>query len=834
MTESSHAPGEVVVERDFSQYVADLERVGSHVALRSRRFVAIERLTHHQLAQRAYQTARYLADQGVARGDRVMVVAPNAPQWITLVLGTQLLGAILVPVDVASTTATLDRALAQTEPRLIFTAPPAPSPSVAVATRPLDDLDHLVAAYPTTPLDERPTNMTDWPGLIVFTSGTTAAPKGVVLTQGNVLANIDGILERIEVQPTWRFLSVLPLSHMYEFTGTLAALSRGASVAHLARVTPSTIAEGLVDYEVTAMLAMPQLLTLMLRAVRQQAERRHVARPLALALRAGPHLAPRARRALFSPVLHQLGDHLDLVVTGGAPIPLDVAAAWEAMGVRLVQGYGLTETSPILTCNPLDGRRQDSPGRALANVALRLGEDDEVQARGPSVFSEYWRDPDATRAAFTSDGWFRTGDVGRLDDGWLSIVGRLKFAIVRASGLKVFPEDVEAVAEHDTRVRELCVVGVRDEHGEHVEAVVLGDTPDEVVNDVVASVNAQLASFQHIDHWRRWPGDDFPRTRLLKVDRRAVQDWANAGSAPPALDTDRAPLTADPVARAIRLSLDDPAAAVRDDDRLSDLGLDSLLRLNVVSLLEEELGLTLSDESVTESTTVAQLRDLVDQGESVEGVAREPTWTYRPAVRHLGDALRDHVIARLVGHWVSQDVVGLEHLADLDGPAIFIFNHTDDFDAPVIYRALPPSIRRRLAVATAADVMANHRLLAFIARLCFAGFAFARQEPYLRSLEYVGRMIDRGWNVLIAPEGRLSTTGELQDFKSGIGLLAANLGVPIVPLKTVGLAGTVPLHAKWPRRHSHVVVRIGVAQRVEPTQDYDAVTAMLHQTMSDL
>ena len=823
-----------MADRDFTHYVADLERVGSNVALRSRHFVTIDRLTHHQVAQRAYQVAHYLADEGVTRGDRVLVIAPNAPQWIELVLGTELLGAILVPVDVASTAATLDHALAQTEPRLLFTGRPAPSPSARVATRALGDLDHVVSGYPTTPPDPSAANMAQWPGLIVFTSGTTAAPKGVVLTQGNVLANIDGILRRIEVEPTWRFLSVLPLSHMYEFTGTLATLSRGASVAHLARVTPATIAEGLVDYEITAMLAIPQLLTLMLQAVRQQAERQHVARPLALALRAGPHLAPRARRALFAPVLRQLGGHLDLVVTGGAPIPLDVAAAWEAMGVRLVQGYGLTETSPILTCNPLVGRRQNSAGPALDNVMVRLGTDGEIQASGPSVFHEYWRDPDTTREAFTDDGWFRTGDVGRLDDGWLSIVGRLKFAIVRASGLKVFPEDVEAIAEHDARLRELCVVGVHDAQGEHVEAVVLGDTPDEVVDDVVASVNAQLASFQHIDHWRRWPDEDFPRTRLLKVDRRAVQDWANAApaAAPPTTRTQRH--EADPVARAIRVSLDDPGTTVRDNDRLSDLGLDSLLRLSVVSLLEEELGITLADESVSESTTVAQLRALVGRGGSEEGALREPTWTYRPAVRRLGDALRDHVVAPLVGHWVSLTVAGLENLTDLDGPAIFIFNHTDDFDGPVIYQALPRAIRRRLAVATAADVMTEHRLLALIVRLCFAGFAFARKEPYRRSLEYVGRMIDRGWNVLIAPEGRLSTTGELLDFKSGIGLLAANLGVAIVPVKTVGLAGTVPLHARWPRRHSDVVVRIGPPQRVAPTQDYDAVTAMLQQTLRDL
>jgi long-chain acyl-CoA synthetase len=180
------------------------------------------------------------------------------------------------------------------------------------------------------------------------------------------------------------------------------------------------------------------------------------------------------------------------------------------------------------------------------------------------------------------------------------------------------------------------------------------------------------------------------------------------------------------------------------------------------------------------------------------------------------------------------DVVGADRLVGLKTPAIFIFNHSDDFDGPVIYQAVPRELRRRLAVATGADVMRAHRLLAFIVRLCYAGFPFARSEPYVPSLQYVGEMVDKGWNVLIAPEGHLSTDAQLQPFKSGIGLLAVNLGVPVVPLKTFGLAGTVPLHAKWPKKRSRVTVRIGAPLRFGPVLDYEDVTETLRRAMETL
>lgn len=820
--------------RDFAQYVESLGRFDDHVALTYRSFVRIDRTSYRSLRERTHQVANYLAERGIERGDRVMVVATNTPEWVELLLGTVLLGAVLVPVDAAASTPTVRGFVAQTTPRLAFVGRFQHVDFAGVVpTLVLDDLATLVAGQPTT-APARDLSGEDV-ALVVFTSGTTADPKGVVLTQGNVLANVTGILERITVTDDWRLLSVLPLSHMYEMTGTLAVLARGAGVFYLPQVTPLAIGRALVDYRINTLLAIPELLTLMLAAIRQGAADEGQAQLLEVAGRVARRVPFPLRRALFHRVLTRLGGALDLVVTGGAPIPPDVATAWEAMGVRLVQGYGLTETSPILTVNGLDDRRMDSPGRPLDNVELRIADDGEIQVRGPSVFAGYWQAPEATAAAFTDDGWFRTGDVGRLEDGWLKIQGRLKFAIVRASGLKVFPEDVELVAESHRSLKEICVVARHDaERGETVEAVVISDEAEDEVERAIREINEGLEPFQHIDGWRRWDDADFPRTRLLKIDRRIVQDWVNRPATAAPASTGVAEPTSDPLLRVVRQTLGDPAAVVGDGARLVDLGLDSLRRLNVVALLEEQLGVAIPDDQVTPTMTVGQLRALTATAPAAREPEPRPTWTYRRSVRRLGDALREGVVGPLVGHWVDATVEGVDRLDGLDGPAIFIFNHCDDFDGPVLYQSLPRRIRRRLAVATAADVMHDHRVLALIVRTCFAGFDFARSEPYRPSLEYVGDLIDRGWNVAIAPEGRLSTTGELLPFKSGIGLLAVELQVPVVPVKSEGLAGTVPLHAKWPRRHSHPTIRIGEPMTFAPGTDYDVATSTLQETMERL
>jgi long-chain acyl-CoA synthetase len=211
-----------------------------------------------------------------------------------------------------------------------------------------------------------------------------------------------------------------------------------------------------------------------------------------------------------------------------------------------------------------------------------------------------------------------------------------------------------------------------------------------------------------------------------------------------------------------------------------------------------------------------------------------PQWPYRRDVRLVGDAFRDHLFARLVHHWVSLSVEGSEHLSRLSAPSLFIFNHTDDFDGPVIYEALPPRIRRRMTVAVGADILRGHRALAFGSRLGWGSFAFSRTAPFRPSLRNVAHMLETGHHVLFAPEGRLSTDGELLDFKPGIGYMVARLKVAVVPIKTKGLSGTMPLHAKWPQRKSDVTVKFGEPMSFGTTKNYVEVTEWLRRAVEEL
>ncbi len=818
---------------DFSDYVEKLNKYDDRTALTIRPFLKIERLTYKELRINAYKAAHYLKHEGLQPGDRIMIIGANSPQWVTLFLGAQLAGVIVVPVDIRSNLEISKKYAEQTKPKRIFrNRHLVPELDKTYKTQILDDLFDDIAGELNTP-PGRLNN--EHVALIVFTSGTTAEPKGVVLTHGNLLTNVRGVQQALEIDPNWRLLSVLPLSHMYELTGgCLSILSRGGSVFYLPRVTPLAIARGIHDYQITTLLAVPQLLSLFLQRIKQRAKAEGKAEAFDFAQKVAPLLPAKARRALFHSVHSKLGGHLDMVVTGGAPIPREVAVAWEHMGVKMVQGYGLTETSPVLAFNDPKERRLDSQGKILSNVEVRAAKDTrEIQARGPSFFSGYWQNKEATKDAFTKDGWFKTGDIGSIKDGWLQIQGREKFTIVLASGLKVFPEDIEIVTDKQSEFKNACIVGLKTSEGEQVQAVIISEKTDNEIDKGIAAANEKLEPFQHISSWVRWPESDFPRTRLLKTDRRRVQIWANdAKNYKP--DASLGNGSKDPLVAIIRLAVDKPTATVKDADKLADLGLDSLRRLVVVSLIEEQLGIAVAEAQLTAKTTLKTLRELVEQGNPAETSSERTSWQFRPNVRRIGNGLRETVMRGILRIWIRQHTEGIEHIQDLPAPALYIFNHVDDFDAPVVYKALPYRVRMHLAIAMADDVIRDHKFLAFIAKLGFASFNFARYEPYMPSLEYLSSLIDKGWNVALAPEGRISTSGELMKFKTGIGLLAVELGVPVVPIKTIGLVGTVPIHSKWPKKHSQVTVLIGEPVRFDKETSYDEATTKLHDIMKTL
>ncbi|HEX2186231.1 MAG TPA: AMP-binding protein, partial [Chloroflexota bacterium] len=419
---------------------------GDDVAFLIHRRFRHERITFHQTGVLTRQVATWLLSKGLSPGDRIVIWAPNMPQYALLYFGAWLAGVVVVPIDVRSEQATVDRFVQEAAPRLGFKSealPGAFGPPVE-ETIPLERLLELVADV--TPAEARPEIGPQHLCEIAFTSGTTGVPKGVMLTHGNLLAETAAMHVAFPLQRGYRALSLLPLSHALEQTITLLlAYTSGVRVSYVPRVNTVTIARAMREGEITCLVLVPELLRRMLAGMERRARESGRWGRWQAAHRLAPWLPIPLRRLLFRPVHQALGGHLLFFGCGGAPLDVSLAQAWERMGIRVYEGYGLTETSAAAAINRPGAQRLGTVGRPIPGVEVRLADDGEILLRGPTVSQGYYNRPEVTAQIF-KDGWFHSGDVGRFDpDGYLRVTGRSAFKLVLPDGRNVYPEDVERV-----------------------------------------------------------------------------------------------------------------------------------------------------------------------------------------------------------------------------------------------------------------------------------------------------------------------------------------------------------------------------------------------------
>jgi long-chain acyl-CoA synthetase len=359
---------------------------------------------------------------------------------------------------------------------------------------------------------------------LVFTSGTTGQPKGVMLSHRNIIANASAAIEVVDIKEQDRALSILPLSHMFEMTIEIALLYAGASIVYTRTLTPDTLIKMLAERQVTCMVLVPQALLLFLNAIEREVRRQHKMKQWEMLHRMGSSLPFGARRYLFGAVHKRFGGHFRFFVSGGAYLSPTLASRWENMGFRVIQGYGATECAPVISAPPANDHNLTSVGRPLPGVEVRIAQDGEILVRGPNVALGYWKNPEASEAAF-KDGWYHTGDLGYLDAANnLYLKGRKKNMIVLANGLNVYPEDIENVLQEDPDLKEAIVVGLAEPDGSpQVHAVLLLDDLEKAKN-IVQRANKRLASHQQIKSFTVWAEKDFPRTHTLKVKRHEVLD----------------------------------------------------------------------------------------------------------------------------------------------------------------------------------------------------------------------------------------------------------------------------------------------------------------------
>jgi long-chain acyl-CoA synthetase len=507
--------------------------------------------TYRDLDRRARIAAWRLRALDLEPGDRILTWSPSTPELPAAYFGAMHARLVLVPLDLRMSPDAVETIVRASGARhlVLGTGRDAPDPRDAgLGDFPTTTVDELAAE----PAEDDPAFPPDWEARqaawkrpaademveLIFTSGTTGTPKGVMLAHDNIVSSIE-TFHRIVPPMEHRLVSLLPLSHLLEqAVGLYYALDVGADVLYVRSRNPRVIFDALRDHHVTSMVVVPQILDLFWSAIEREIAKRGRAATVDRLRRVARRLPFPLRRVLFRSIHAQLGGHFRLFLSSGAFLPPALQQAWEDLGITVLQGYGTTETGTG-ACTTLDDHGPGTVGRAPKGIDMRLAPDGEIQFRGRSVFSGYWNAPELTAQAFTDDGWYRTGDLGRFDaEGRLILSGRIKDMIVLPNGFNVFPEDIE----NALRIAELRDAVVVETEPGRIEAVVLAlekEAPAATkarVDTAVKAANRTLGPNQRIAGWRMWPDDDFPRTHTLKIKRDPIRRWAASGPAVPVSD----------------------------------------------------------------------------------------------------------------------------------------------------------------------------------------------------------------------------------------------------------------------------------------------------------
>ena len=716
---------------------------------------------------------------------------------------------------------------------------------------------------------------------IVFTSGTTAEPKGVVITHGNVLANIAPLETEIRrylkyerwVHPV-RFLNLLPLSHVFgQFLGMFLPPLLGGTVIFQEELKPSEIMSTIRRERVSVLVSVPRVLQSLKQKIERDLEYGGKTEDFRRQVRASEGKHFLRRWWIFRAIRRQFGWKFWAFISGGAALDAETENFWDRLGYAAIQGYGLTETTSLISVNHPFRLGKGSIGKVLPGRDLKLAEDGEIMIRGGGVASAYWQQGRQQKVV-DQDGWYHTGDVGALDDaGNLYFKGRKKEVIVTPAGLNIYPEDFEAALRRQPEVKDCAVVGVdlawndrtgddrtrNDGAGNAEPCAVLilrtgvGDAP---IPAIVERANQSLAEFQRMRMWVQWPQADFPRTSTQKPRRNLIASFA-VSQLLPAREENTA--SESPVLQLIgrirgrklndagKTRGDGPRTGA-DSDLQSDLGLSSLDRVELISALEDRYQLDLSETTFSAARTVGDVERMLSSGAQERAQYHYPEWVLQWPVTWLRWLAQNFLMrpAMILLGWPR--IEGREKLRGLTGPLLLVCNHVSDFDLGFVQAALPARLRHRIVTATGGEALEALRSPArgrgSVASILDRAkwvlgvsvlnlFPLPRAAGFRQSFAYAGEAVDRGYNVLVFPEGRLTVDGNLNSFRAGVGLLATNLGIPVLPMRIVGLFEVKRAGRKF-AQPGEIRVRIGNPISFATARDPAQIAAELQSAVEAL
>lgn len=791
--------------------------------------------TYAELKQRTDQTIAFLGQQHLNTGDKLILLAPNSPEWSCIFFACASLGIIVVPLDINSTPEFIEK-IAHTTNAKVFITSRTLSPltfSSLPTTLYIDDMAwDEVHMTPTGSMPTiQPTDVLE----IVFSSGSTGEPKGVVLTHENACSDVYMLSQVAPLSKAHQFLSIVPLSHMLEQTGgLLSPLFWGASVVYPHTIKPKYILAALQEEHITSIVCVPAILQLLKNSILRGVEAAHKTTQFLQSLNTAGKLPQRIRRMLSHTVRTKLGLSLKEFYVGGAPLDTSLELFWNQLGIIPLQGYGLTEASPLITASSLTAHRPHSVGRVLPGISVRITEDGELLLQGPNITQGYLNNDPATKAAFT-DGWFHSGDIGTIDsEGYVYIKGRKKNTIIGASGMKIYPEDIEQALREFGGVKEAVICGIKKESSTLIVAAVLANVDTLGSEEVMTRTNAHLASHQQIQKLVVWSMPDFPRTTTRKIIRSEVEAFLITAEDQTTTTPLRPEAThADPLIRIVSDVTGMGAIAITPESNfVTDLHLDSIKRLELVSRIEDELGVEIAETHITQNSTVHDLTELVQYSEQNSPPTGVPTWPRSSALKPVRSVVQ-WLLFLAIGAFQTLHITQSGPTGLPEGPLLFVANHESHLDTPTILRALPRRQRATLCVAAAKDYFFKNAFTAFCAQLLFNAFPLDRDGNVRESLASVGALLDTGHSVLIYPEGTRARTGQLGEFKKGIGIIAQEMGVPVVPVKISGNFQILPSGATIPKKGT-THITFGKPLHIPTGVSYIEITKLIQRAVATL
>jgi long-chain acyl-CoA synthetase len=783
----------------------------------------VRRFSYEQVTRAARGFAARLAQAGLVTGDKVLLWGENSAEWLACYWGAVIGGFIVVPIDYRSSEGFAGKvativgarvACAGDEVQIDWAGPAEAERTLhGVPLWRFADFDWSAdGPMPACPITR------DDIAQIVFTSGATAEPKGVVVRHKNLLANLVPVANEVAKYKPYarpflplRFLNLLPLSHLFgqSMATNIPPLVDG-TVVFMRSFNPHDIVARVKEWRVSVIVCVPKILDVL---------REHVIRIDPSAADPPKGLSIPARWWRYRAIHRAFGYKYWAFVVGAAPLAPELEDFWKRLGFVVIQGYGLTETAPIVTLNHPFKTNTGSVGTPVGGVEVRIAEDGEILVRGDNVTDGYYTPADshlATPGARTGEsrlrdeqGWLHTGDIGELDpQGRLFIRGRKKEMIVTPEGLNVFPDDVERVLDEVPGVVEAAVVGHREpgRPDERVHAVLVLE-PGISADTVMAAANLTLLDHQRIRSASVWTTGPLPRTEgTRKLKRGAVRAWVDAGASPAAAPAHDGGLES-------VLARFTAGRAVGGDTTIEALGLSSLERVELMVALEDRFQTRIDETRFAGARTLDELKALVEHPPAepaVEEPVEFPRWNRSRIAGWIRRASQVTWLLPLARVFAWVKVSGLEHLDGLEGPVVFAANHQSHLDVPVILSALPGRWRARVAPAMAKEFFKAHffpeqhtawqvftnRLNYYLAALFFNAFPLPQREAGARqTLRYIGEVTGDGFSVLIFPEGVRSNTGEMKRFRGGIGMIGSRLHLPVVPVRLDGVDHV--LHPSW-------------------------------------